>query len=204
VAQYRALETLSNDDPTCPLRQAIAGRLTRLRPDGSVEDDPGDQPERSGGTVEVEAGAWVALLLENRFDQPLDVTVLDLSPAWSIEQIHPATGDSRSLDPGERVQVPFRVAPVPGLATSRDRLKVFVTYDPVRFRWLELPALGERQRRISHDERPRHPLESQLSAWRSAIPLPAVELRDRFTSREWMVFDLMLEVRAPSISPRPP
>ena len=74
----------------------------------------------------------------------LNVTVLDLAPDWSIQQIYPAqAGAFEPVQPGATIPLELEAYLPAGYGESTDIVKVFATRATTQFRWLELPALDQ-------------------------------------------------------------
>ena len=74
----------------------------------------------------------------------LNVTVLDLAPDWSIQQIYPSqAGAFEPVQPGATIPLELEAYLPAGYGESTDIVKVFATRATTQFRWLELPALDQ-------------------------------------------------------------
>lgn len=140
----------------------------------------------------------LCLTLENHGHQALNVTVLDLGPDGSISQVlpHPARGAFEVLEPDRPVHLPLTAHLAAHLDRGRDVLKVFATYAPLSFCWLELPALD--QPLPEHGalrSRAKSPLDQLLASMAALAPttrclVPPPEAKD-----EWWVETLMVEIK---------
>ena len=115
----------------------------------------------------------------------MNVTLLDLMPAWGIAQVYPPDSDSEELDPGgEPLVIPLKASLPEGYASGVDTLKVLATVKPTSFRQLTLPRLDQP---IPHFQlrKAEDPLEQLLDAVSAERP-PS---RDASTftrpGREW-------------------
>ena len=115
----------------------------------------------------------------------MNVTLLDLMPAWGIAQAYPRDSDYEELDSGgEPLVIPLKASLPDGYASGVDTLKLLATVKPTSFRQLTLPRLDQP---IPHFQ-PRQaedPLEQLLDAVSAERP-PS---RDASTitrpGREW-------------------
>ena len=74
----------------------------------------------------------------------MNVTLLDLMPAWRIAQTYPRDSDYEELDSGGEPLVIALEASLPdGYASGVDTLKVLATVKPTSFRPLALPRLDQ-------------------------------------------------------------
>ena len=74
----------------------------------------------------------------------MNVTVLDLQPAWGIAQAYPPDSDFEELDPGgEPLVIPLKASLPEGYESGVDTLKVLAAVKPTSFRQLTLPRLDQ-------------------------------------------------------------
>ena len=74
----------------------------------------------------------------------MNVTLLDLMPAWGIAQAYPCDSDYEELDSGgEPLVIPLKASLPSGYASGVDTLKVLATVKPTSFRQLTLPRLDQ-------------------------------------------------------------
>ena len=141
LAMFYNVRDLDNRDGRSPLRGKLEVEIGLLPEDFTPGDKLEPQPFPSQDSLpSVETGWWICLTVVNHSYQALDITVLDLQPGWTIEQIFPTNG-AETLDGGKAVRIPFQIYLPRRFRNRRETFKVFGTADPVSFRWLELPAL---------------------------------------------------------------
>ena len=74
----------------------------------------------------------------------MNVTVLDLQPAWGIAQAYPPDSDFEELDPGrEPLVIPLKASLPEGYESGVDTLKVLAAVKSTSFRALMLPRLDQ-------------------------------------------------------------
>lgn len=197
LARFRFVEGLVDHTEGTPLENSLALALHRLADDFRPGSGPIRPLDSLGSSASLAEGSWVALGIENRGDRILEIAVLDLASRWAIAQVYPAREDSLTLEPGARELLPLEARLANGRATEHHRLRVFATLDPVRWHWLELPALGHR---LGHPlaEAPQGPLERSLLDFLfggSEIHEPR-ELVNRAgkAGREWIVRDVTVAI----------
>ena len=157
LAKYRNVQELDNRDPMSPLAgKLVVELLGKMGSDYDPADAPRPQPFADPRNPTVQDGEWIFVRVRNmlpRSPDPqrprlntLNITVLDLAPDWSIQQMYPSdpASDSIPLDGESATQpLPLRVSVPAGYTAITDILKVFATRGPTSFRWLELPALDK-------------------------------------------------------------
>ncbi len=196
LAHYRIVEDLENHDQRAPRLEA---ELYPLPPDYDPE-----RPEPVPGAVAakvitVHPGDAVCLVIrnpviDNPWQQALNVTALDLDPDWGIEQIHPSPEEAfyEPLDRGCDVWVALDASLTRRLQRGRDVLKVFAGTEPTAFHGLELPPLGGDERSPSRKGFSRAPetllatLLGQRRRMRSG--------RSGLASRRWSVEHLEIHI----------
>jgi hypothetical protein len=167
---------------------------------------------RAGGTTFFRPGDTIALHITNLLRpnpaapsdlaQILNVTVLDLGPDWSIQQIFPPeAGACEPLQPGATIPLEFEAYLPEGVSASTDILKVFGARATTQFRWLELPALdqpdphGAAARSAISD-----PLERNLAMITGEMAPPAaIELTGTHGHDEWTVAQAEVRVECAAI-----
>jgi hypothetical protein len=119
-------------------------------------------------------GSWICLAITNHWEDTLNLAVLDLQPAWGIQQVIPASAglESFTLRPGVRELFPLQASLPRGIDEGEDVLKVMVTARPASFRCLQLPPPGTRDTRRSHRS-PKNALEAMLQ--RAALHAPSAK-----------------------------
>lgn len=145
LARFRAVQTLENRDPRCPLRHSLAVDLGLLPRDFKPGDPIAPWPVGPPGTrPRIQAGGWICLSIANKkshlASQALQIYVLDLQPGWSIEQIYPLH-EIETLEAGNQLRLPFRIYLPPGTAGGQETFKVLATAEPANLSWLELPPI---------------------------------------------------------------
>jgi len=107
----------------------------------------------------------------------VNVTVLDLQPAWGIAQVYPFDSDYEELCPGgEPLVIPLKASLPEGYESGVDTLKVLATVKATSFRQLTLPRLDQPIQRgpsqKGHERgTERDPLEQLLDAVSADRPL---------------------------------
>ena len=98
----------------------------------------------------IRPGQWVCLRITNRSSLLVNVTVLDLQPAWGIAQAYPPDSDFEELDPGsEPLVIPLKASLPEGYESGVDTLKVLALVKPTSARQLTLPRLDQPIRSMS-------------------------------------------------------
>jgi hypothetical protein len=197
LTKYRNILQLENADITSPLAGKLPVELAGVQTEYDPQDRPEPQPFRDpGDTPVLKPGEWTFLRVKNTSPQVLNVTVLDLGPDWSINQIYPSRQDTLSMtfDPGQVMLFPLQAYLPEGYTDALDILKVFATVGSTNFRWLELPTLD--QPYVSKGTRgvPRNALEQLLAL------LTAEESRTRhlnpavYPTGEWVTAQVEVRV----------
>ena len=179
LARYRNVQELDNSDPMSPLAgKLVVELLGKAGPDYDPADAPRPQPFHDPSMPTVKDGEWVFVRVRNTLprspdrERPwlntLNVTIMDLAPDWSIQQLYPSdpASDFISLD-GDCATppLPLHVSVPEGYADVTDIIKVFATRGPTSFRWLELPPLDQpMQPKGQSRGLPKGPLEELLMA----------------------------------------
>jgi len=186
LAKYQAVLELENNAPGAPLQKKLEVELLALPDDFKVDEYPWPEPQPFQDPVPtIRPGQWACLRITNRSSRSMNVTLLDLMPAWGIAQVYPPDSDSEELDPGgEPLVIPLKASLPEGYASGVDTLKVLATVKPTSFRQLTLPRLDQP---IPHFQlrKAEDPLEQLLDAVSAERP-PS---RDASTftrpGREW-------------------
>src|SRR5512135_1128716 len=145
LAKYQAVLELENNAPGAALPKKLVVEILAL-PDGFQADEyPWPEPQPFQEPVPtIRPGQWVCLRITNQSSKPVNVTVLDLQPAWGIAQAYPPDSDFEELDPGrEPLVIPLKASLPEGYASGVDTLKVLATVKPTSFRQLMLPRLDQ-------------------------------------------------------------
>lgn len=135
LSKYFNVRELDNDESHSPLADKLLVEIT------------GSSDRSNNGIATVKNGDVAVLHVQNKSNEVLNVSVLDLQPDWAINQIYPRGGAFEALDPGQKFNLPVRVRLPQGYKKGTDVLKVFATIDPTSFRWLELPAFVSDKRK---------------------------------------------------------
>ncbi|MDA8019822.1 MAG: caspase family protein [Thermoanaerobaculia bacterium] len=136
VARYCTVERLNAEAQGSSLTSALTIRVGVLKSSFRPHVDPVDPVADLMEDAAVPFGTWLAITIENRGRQPLEIAVLALDPRWSVTQLYPSRDSFLTLNPNASARLPLRTGPPAGI----HRLKVFATLDAVRWHWLELPA----------------------------------------------------------------
>jgi hypothetical protein len=157
LANYNNVQQMDNPDSTSSLSNKLVVELfglpenydptKRPRPDQLLE------LETKGNVKVVKKGQKLALRIQNKLlkvpnipeQNVIKITVLDLQPDWSIQQVYPNPDDSDyiPLDPESEDIIAFQGNLPPGYSVGKDILKVFGTFEPTNFKWLELSSLDQ-------------------------------------------------------------
>ncbi len=167
LSKYRSIQQLENADIESILTNKLLVELAGMQVDYDRQDRPQPQPFRDpGNTPVLKPGEWTFLRVKNTSSQVLNITVLDLGPDWSVNQIYPSRQDTFSIafDPGQEMLFPLRAYLPEGYTDAVDILKVFATVGSTNFRWLELPALDQPSQSRATRGGTRNALEHLLAA----------------------------------------
>jgi hypothetical protein len=193
MAKYVNVYDLQNHDPISPLRMKISLELLGVQSEYLPGNKPSPQPlPTDQPTPEFKTGQWTFLKIKNDSTQVLNITVLDLRPNWSINQIYPARAAGfEPLDPGHSITLPLRASLPDGFDEGTDVLKIVATSGPANFRFLELPPLAGPQAQGSWSGEP----EPQFEVLQNALTQPHLT-RDfetqRTASAEWTTTEIKL------------
>lgn len=194
LAKYLNLRELQNPDGHSAFAHYFTAEL--VRPPAARAAVRGAYAEAEPvGSRALGVGEWVSLRVRNGGGQPLNVTVLDLRPDWSVAQIFPSrAGLFETLEAGRELTIPLRADLPQGYDEGADLLKVFATSEAADFKGFQLPALGQ-------PPAPLHP-PSSMSAARggdSAAGESGADTRDMGAplgpEDDWTVLGLEVSVR---------
>jgi hypothetical protein len=134
LARYQSV--LSLDNPKSNLTHALE---VDLLPSNSA------QPFDDITTINIKAGEKIFLRIKNKFNEPLNIVILDLEPTWEISQI-PVLGLSEtlySLQPNEERQIVLQLELPPSQDYDRatETIKIFAMLGEADFEWIILPPL---------------------------------------------------------------
>ncbi len=196
LTKYRNVLELRNNDTMSPLARKLKVELIGVQEEYDPVDPPEPEPFADPGqTPIIEVNQWTFLRVRNtmppgRPNDPsriLNVTVLDLSPDWGIQQIHPwGAGYFEPLDPGQEIVLPLEASLPDGYSEGVDVIKVFATLGTANFRWLELPALDQPSRAAGERGLPQSTLEQLLAAVVAEQPSVRNLNPAAFPSKEWV------------------
>jgi Caspase domain len=141
LSSYQSV--LSLDNPRSNLTDALVVDLLPVLSSEPFDDSTG---------ISIKTGEQVILRIKNKFNEPLNIIILDLEPTWEISQI-PVLGHSEtmySFQPNEERQIALQLQ----LPSAQDydyateTIKVFAMLGEADFEWLMLPPLdGDFNRR---------------------------------------------------------
>jgi hypothetical protein len=135
LAKYQSVQEL--DNPSSELSHYLKFVLL----------DQAKRPLPDQSHIVLNQGEVVNLQIQNTFNQPLNVAVLDLEPTWEISQIaiQGLDGPFFQLVPGQVIEIRlrFKVPDGQGYTQAKEMLKLFATRGPADFRWLKLPSLDQ-------------------------------------------------------------
>ncbi len=140
LAKYYNVRDLST--PASNITQKLHVALTPVS--GDPAHDAGGAPGfRPGDNVKLVVSNTQTPGAANDPARILNITIFDLAPDWSIQQIFPEGGYFEPLDPGGSFEFEFEAYLPDGRQLGVDTLKVFATQSTTHFRWLQLPALDQ-------------------------------------------------------------
>jgi len=200
LAKYHNIQQLDNHDDWSPLVGKLVVELTVLSPDYDPADPPEPQPFDDPGNAPIlDYGDWVCLRIRNESSQVLNVTLLDLKPAWGIDQVWPQRADYEPLDPGQEKLLPLRVSLPDKYPEGTDVLKVVGTVGAANWRWLELPNLDQPLTRSAglRGRSPSSPLEALMAVFTADQPKTRDVNPAAHPSEEWVSAQVELRVRRP-------
>ena len=203
LTKYRNVRLIDNTDPTSPLAHKISAEMGTLKNDGNGEKTftPFGVPARP-----LAVGEKACLRVINSSKTPLNITIIDLSPDWSISQIYPDPDvkEYELLETGNDAALFFEMETwLPeNYAEGTDTLKVFANVEGTSFRWLELDGLDKGERSVRSFDVPKDALEalmSNFSAPNMRNMKPVVNLSSP-GGRNWTTAQVEVVVRRPSIA----
>ena len=196
LVKYTNVRELDNNDSTSKISQKFIVEFVSAPPDFKPGLPIRPQPLASiGSSVTVVHGEWVFLRIRNDYDpHVLNVTVLDLQPAWDISQIYPArAGSYEPIDPGRELILPLKVTLPDGYQAGTDIIKVFATIDTTSFRSLELSALDKPDLRDHVARGTPNALEAFLANFESPHHTRAAAV-DVCAATEWAAHQVEIEI----------
>jgi hypothetical protein len=148
LAKYRSVLELENFDPLSPLLRKFSVELLGVQSDykSGVRMNPRPVTEVRG-KASVSVDEWIFLRARNHYTEQdattLNITVLDLRPDWSIQQVFPSrAGLFDTLEAAQELSVPLCAALPHGYNEGVDVIKIISTTKPVDFHFFELPSLN--------------------------------------------------------------
>ena len=156
------LPSLPIDDPTSAAQ--VVNRLVHLAKYQAVQEldnvnsgltdalefealDENKQPFSDVNNLVMKQGEVFYLRIKNASHSVLNVVVLDLEPTWAISHILLRGIDTifYQVAPNEIVDTRLLLGVPQGqwYENCKETLKLFAAYDPIDFRWLELPPLAD-------------------------------------------------------------
>jgi len=145
LAKYQAVLELENNAPGALLQKKLGVELLALPDDFKADEYPWPEPQPFQEPVPtIRPVQWICLRITNGSSQPVNVTLLDLMPAWGIAHAYPRDSDYEELDSGgEPLVIALKASLPEGYASGVDTLKVLATVKPTSFRQLTLPRLDQ-------------------------------------------------------------
>ena len=146
LAKYQAVQAI--DNPTSSLTGYL--RVDLMQQPGWQQGDPFDLiPFETTQSIEVVAGSYAFLRLENTAGSPLNIAVMDLEPTWEISRISflNLSASENTLAPGETQIIPLQFSLPSGTDDKSfyqrvsETIKVFAALETVDFSWLTLQKL---------------------------------------------------------------
>lgn len=209
LAKYQSVQAI--DNPTSRLTGYL--KVDLMQQPGWQSGDPFDLiPFENPQAIEVEAGSYAFLRIENLAGSSLNIAVMDLEPTWEISQISflNLSSTANTLAPKETQIIPLCFS-LPSdeddqLLYSRasETLKVFAALGTVEFSWLRLPKLDEKPDPKIADERnaKRSSSNSALNTLMSAIGAKKPKLTRASTpvrdpNQEWTTKQIHFTITQP-------
>jgi hypothetical protein len=197
LARYQAVRHLSNYDALSSLARKLLVELLGKQAHYVAGERPEAMAFDPANPNTLEVGEWTFLRIQNRSSQVLNITVLDLTPAWGISQIYPSGPADYfvPLDPGEYRDLPLEAHLPEGYQHGADIIKVFGTVGATNFRWLELPNLDQPLLRSGAMRGQVNPLEELLAAIAAERPLSRDLTVSGRPSEEWVTAQVEVRLR---------
>jgi hypothetical protein len=189
LAQYRKVRELENLDPSSTLFRKFSVELLGVQADYKMGQPIRPLPVAEvHGTPSVKVGEWVLFRLHNHYTKldgiTLNVTVLNLRPDWSVQQIFPSrAGLFETLEPTGKLSIPLRFELPDGYDEAIDVIKFIATITPVDFHFFKLPPLdtptaldrAHKEKSTQHSSRSFERGSGQAQTPAVVVPLPDVE-----------------------------
>ena len=196
LAKFQAVLELENNAPGATLQKKLEVELLELPDDFKVDEYPWPEPQPFQDPVPtIRPGQWACLRITNRSSRSMNVTLLDLMPAWGIAQAYPGDSDYEELDSGgEPLVIPLKASLPDGYASGVDTLKVLATVKPTSFRQLTLPRLDQP---IPHFQprKAEDPLEQLLDAVSAERPPSRDASTVTMPGREWASVKVQVRIQ---------
>ncbi|MEO1792045.1 MAG: caspase family protein [Cyanobacteria bacterium J06629_19] len=146
LAKYQSIQAI--DNPKSRLTGYLKVELMQ-QPDWQPGDDYNPIPFDNPQAIELAAGSFAFLRIENAAGAPLNIAVMDLEPTWAISRISflNLSSSENTLAPGETQIIPLQFSLPSGEADkslysqANETIKVFAALGTVDFSWLALPEL---------------------------------------------------------------
>ena len=211
LTKYRNVQAIVNDDATASLVNGLLVEWVDKPQAGGRGGKTDPKPVAVGDRLTVKAGEQIHLHIKNLLPllpappngplpNTLNVSVLDLTPSWSIDKVWPEGAASYTLNPGEEKILPLQMSLPNGYTEGVDVLKVFVTMGTATtdYDWLTLPELDQASKspKSRSTRGARGPLEPLFAAL--AVDKPKtrqVRVQDT-TSEPWTVVQVEVRVVA--------
>ena len=147
LAQYRKVRELENLDSSSTLFRKFSVELLGVQADYKMGQPIRPHPVAEvHGTPSVRIGEWILFRLHNHYTKlegiTLNVSVLNLRPDWSIQQVFPSrAGLFETLEPTGKLSIPLRFELPDGYDEAIDVIKFVATVTPADFHFFKLPPL---------------------------------------------------------------
>lgn len=189
LAQYRKVRELENLDPSSTLFRKFSVELLGVQADYKMGQPIRPHPVAEvHGAPSVRIGEWILFRLHNHSTKlegiTLNVTVLNLRPDWSIQQVFPSrAGLFETLEPTGKLSIPLRFELPDGYDEAIDVIKFIATITPVDFHFFNLPPLdtptaldrAHKEKSTQHSSRSFERGSGQAQTPAVVVPLPDVE-----------------------------
>lgn len=189
LVQYRKVRELENPDPMSPLLHKFSVDLLGVQSDYKAGGRRPPHPiPVAHGTPSVKIGDWIFFRAQNHYTTAegitLNVTVLNLRPDWSIQQVFPSrAGLFDTLEPEQELSIPLRFELPDGYDEATDVIKFIATITPVDFHFFKLPLLdspttpdrADQAQSTRHISRSFERGSGQAQMPAVVVPLPDVE-----------------------------
>lgn len=147
LAQYRNVRELENHNQSSPLSHKFSVELLGVQANYTMGERLRPRPvAQVRGKPSVRVGEWILIRARNHYTTgegiTLNVTVFNLRPDWSIQQVFPSrAGLFDTLEPTRELTVPLRFDLPDGYDEGIDVIKFVATVMPADFHFFKLPPL---------------------------------------------------------------